>query len=146
MGFWPLPRVMMRKTALRSGYTHNAQLCRLLIRKATSEQSHFLWGRVYEEYLLLTLMTPKLVNQILHFTLIHNHSSSFVIFRDINLDRFSGTFTNFHEKPWKTIRINIAIFRESSWTMMVNSLGLLHHLKPRQSLLSYFYCWKWPQS
>ncbi len=34
-----------------------------------------------------------LVNQILYPTLFHNHSSSFVIFRDINSDRFSRMFT-----------------------------------------------------
>ncbi len=87
-----------------------------------------------------------LVNQILHVTLFHQHSPSFIIFRNVNLDSFSRLITkvgvfwqtnsslltatnlhersshlmdNFHEKPWKAVRINIAIFRESSQTMVV---------------------------
>ena len=58
-----------------------------------------------------------------YFTIIRHHSSSFVIFRDINLNRFSRRFCEsswfFHENPWKTVRINITIFREYSWTMVV---------------------------
>ena len=81
---------------------------------------------------------------IWHFTLFHHHSSSFVIFRDIKSDCFSRLFAkvpvfwqeltykfisfwknskskinNYHEKPGKTVRFNIAIFRDSSWTMAV---------------------------
>ena len=88
--------------------------------------------------------SPTLVNQILHFTLFHNHSSSFVIFRNINSDHFSWTFTKvcvfdshwqtnssvfetIRERsshltkkiPWQMVKINIAIFCESSLIMVV---------------------------
>ncbi len=33
-------------------------------------------------------------------------------------ERSSHLMSNFHEKPWKTVRINIMIFHESSWTMV----------------------------
>ena len=58
------------------------------------------------------------VNQVLHFTLFHNHSSSFPILIWTIFHERSRKFA-FFDMKWKTVRINITIFHESSWTMML---------------------------
>ena len=56
------------------------------------------------------------MNQILHVTLFHHHSSSFAILIWTGFTKV-GVFW----QTWKAVQINIAIFRESSRTMVVTS-------------------------
>ncbi len=70
-----------------------------------------------------------------YFTIIRHHSSSFVILirtvfheRSRKLAFFTGID---RQKPWKTVWINIVIFRESSWTMVVIICQVPPSMHPR---------------